>query len=364
MKNEKYQKFINRIRRDKESLQNLSNTEKENLSKNIFEYMIKNPIEKKATPIKNDLNKKYNSFKFSLFIRFATPAFVIVILFGGIGVSAAAEDALPGDFLYSIKIGFNEKVRGVVAFSNKEKESWKLRQVERRFEEIETLADKGEINKEKKEIIEKTLNRQVQAISIVAQKFEENGREDDANNVYSKLGEIIENNDQYLDKKVAMLTEKAFPTSLAYSEDSIEELGTGDGVEASTMMMAVDVDKPESSIEERPDEVVETKTISRYRDNLTPANSEGINLENQEKIIAKSKIVEITNRIKTIRRTVNKPEPEDIWENIENLEKEILTSFRLNDFKKSLEIYKKIDQMIKDFVNLENSEKTEVEIEN
>ena len=46
---------------------------------------------------------------------------VIVLLFAGTSVSFAAERSLPGDALYPIKIGVNEKVRSYFAFSDRSK---------------------------------------------------------------------------------------------------------------------------------------------------------------------------------------------------------------------------------------------------
>lgn len=72
------------------------------------------------------------------------PKILAVTLSGGLllggGVAYAAEGALPGDSLYSVKLGVNEKVLEVVAFSPEAKLSWHERAAERRVEELAVLA--------------------------------------------------------------------------------------------------------------------------------------------------------------------------------------------------------------------------------
>lgn len=68
---------------------------------------------------------------------------VALIVTGGAGVSVAAENALPGDALYGIKVGVNENVRAALSFSSEAKARWEGRRAERRLEEAEKLAAEG-----------------------------------------------------------------------------------------------------------------------------------------------------------------------------------------------------------------------------
>lgn len=68
----------------------------------------------------------------------------LTIAIGG-GFSAAAENSLPGDILFPVKIKVNEEVRSAVAITPKAKAKWEIKIVERRLEEAEKLAAKGEL---------------------------------------------------------------------------------------------------------------------------------------------------------------------------------------------------------------------------
>ena len=55
-------------------------------------------------------------------------------------VPALAEDALPGDTLYPIKVRINEEVRGALSSSPYAKIEWETERMERRLAETQVLA--------------------------------------------------------------------------------------------------------------------------------------------------------------------------------------------------------------------------------
>lgn len=70
---------------------------------------------------------------------------IIAILLGG-GASLAAQQSLPGDALYSVKVSVNEKVIALVKVSEEAKANWDARLAVRRLEEAEELAAKSELD--------------------------------------------------------------------------------------------------------------------------------------------------------------------------------------------------------------------------
>ena len=76
-----------------------------------------------------------------------TIAIIIAILLGG-GTSFAAENALPGDALYSVKVHVNENVRELVAVSNEAEAKLQAKLAERRLDEAEKLAMEGKLSAE------------------------------------------------------------------------------------------------------------------------------------------------------------------------------------------------------------------------
>ncbi len=69
----------------------------------------------------------------------------LLLLVGGVA-SVKAESSLPGDFLYPVKIGLNEKAIELLAFSDEAKIKVHIILAERRLQEIEKLTIQGKIN--------------------------------------------------------------------------------------------------------------------------------------------------------------------------------------------------------------------------
>ncbi|OHA48812.1 MAG: hypothetical protein A2806_03900 [Candidatus Terrybacteria bacterium RIFCSPHIGHO2_01_FULL_48_17] len=74
-------------------------------------------------------------------------AFVILFAVGG-GASFAAENSLPGEMLYPVKVNINEEVHAAFAFSQEAKIEWEAERAARRLNEAEQLAQRGEFDAE------------------------------------------------------------------------------------------------------------------------------------------------------------------------------------------------------------------------
>jgi hypothetical protein len=84
------------------------------------------------------------------FPRFLQPAFafgtiVLVAALGGSGITFAAEDALPGDLLYPIKIGVVERTLTALTPAGEAQARWQMRLAERRLSEAAALAKAGRL---------------------------------------------------------------------------------------------------------------------------------------------------------------------------------------------------------------------------
>ncbi len=69
----------------------------------------------------------------------------IAIVFLGAGTSYAAENSLPGDPLYAVKINVNEPIEGAFALSTSAQASWDVTLADRRLAEAEKLAAQGKL---------------------------------------------------------------------------------------------------------------------------------------------------------------------------------------------------------------------------
>lgn len=112
--------------------------------------------------------------------RFWKPAFaaMLIIITIGSGVSFAAENTLPGDVLYPIKIKVNEEVRSALSLSSESKASWAARRLERRLEEFEKLVEGNKLDVKRKAIIEAGFTKRA---AVVKEKIDMLESKPDAN---------------------------------------------------------------------------------------------------------------------------------------------------------------------------------------
>ena len=97
------------------------------------------------------------------------PSMPIILILGlliGGGVSIAAEQSLPGDALYPIKISVNETVRGGLSFSSESKASFEVKKAEKRLIEAEELAAEGKLNADTRAQIEANFDRFAERVAV------------------------------------------------------------------------------------------------------------------------------------------------------------------------------------------------------
>lgn len=80
-----------------------------------------------------------------LFIK-PMPIIIAILLALGGGTSLAAQNALPGDVLYSVKVNVNEEVRGLASLSDESKANWETVLANRRLAEAEELAAESKLD--------------------------------------------------------------------------------------------------------------------------------------------------------------------------------------------------------------------------
>ena len=84
---------------------------------------------------------------------------LLVFLAISFGIGAAAEKTLPGDLLYPVKIGINEKMRSVLAFSEESKAEVETELSEQRLSEAETLASRNKLDEKTRAKIEENFTK-------------------------------------------------------------------------------------------------------------------------------------------------------------------------------------------------------------
>lgn len=97
-----------------------------------------------------------------------------VVLSGG-GVAFAAEQALPGDALYPVKVGVNEEVRAVLAMSDEAKAEWEAERATRRLDEAARLSARGELDQEALAAVESGFRTHADKVRTRIAAFEQRG---------------------------------------------------------------------------------------------------------------------------------------------------------------------------------------------
>ncbi len=145
----------------------------------------------------NSLIKNNSLIKFNPMPILAS--LVIMVLLGG-GVSFAAENSLPGNTLYPVKVKFNEEVRGVLSFGEESKTEWEARRVERRLEEAAELAASGALSSDVSAKIEENFEEHARRVEDRIARFEAENKIMAAADLASKFETSLRVHDQILER--------------------------------------------------------------------------------------------------------------------------------------------------------------------
>lgn len=129
----------------------LKASEREELRERVLSYMEYHPLPQtaKRTIPKSEralFSDPYRtvSFKGWQIARYAGVAVCVLAL----TISYSAEQTVPGDALYAVKVRFNEEVRSTLAFSPYEKITWETERLSRRIAEARELESEGKLTTE------------------------------------------------------------------------------------------------------------------------------------------------------------------------------------------------------------------------
>jgi len=106
----------------------------------------------------------------SLFsFKFAYMPFIILlaVMIGG-GTSLAAQAAVPGDFLYPVKTGVNENIRGALAISADSEAKLQANLLEERIEEAQKLQAEGRLTDANSKTVAANILTQTTAANVAA----------------------------------------------------------------------------------------------------------------------------------------------------------------------------------------------------
>ena len=117
----------------------------------------------------------FSAHEHSLIERFSIPFFrahhfsgalliAAVVASSTFGVSFAAEDSLPGDLLYNIKVNINEEIKTVFLSSDESRITWERERAERRLVEASQLEAEGRLDDEKQQKVSELFAEHTNAV--------------------------------------------------------------------------------------------------------------------------------------------------------------------------------------------------------
>lgn len=133
-------------------------------------------------------------FRKYMYVSLAT----LLVLITGSGSALAAENTLPGDVLYPVKVHINEPVRSALALSIESKANWETKVAERRLDEATRLATTGKLSAEAEAKLEAKVEKQTEKIQKRIEKLEKAGNEEVAADITARLESALEIHGQIL----------------------------------------------------------------------------------------------------------------------------------------------------------------------
>ena len=154
----------------------LSFDEKSKIKSTLLTHIKSNPV--RVNPLTNP-NMLFSLISFRSLYMVSSLAAVVLI----IGSTLAAQNSLPGEALYPVKLSFNENVESLVALTPEDKAQVDLKQAERRLLETESLTLSGNLTDVKTATIQQNFSKKVESLNKNVTKAKQSGKEKKANKV-------------------------------------------------------------------------------------------------------------------------------------------------------------------------------------
>lgn len=175
----------------------LSAEEKQGIRAQLVSFAHAHPV-RNETPVRQIVSdrkiippRRFSYHFFNLNLRPMFIALVIALVLGG-STAFAAENSLPGDTLYPVKVYVNEQLRDVLEVSDKGQAEWNLQKVERRLLEAEKLAQQDKLNVATRSDIEARIKTNIDnAIELRDRDINTNNSDETKDTLTANLGALI-----------------------------------------------------------------------------------------------------------------------------------------------------------------------------
>lgn len=202
----------------------LSHEEKERVRLNVVNFMKHNPVKSSAPSFWNSLdiigmisNRPVLRYSFLL---------SCLVLFGIGGISIAANRALPGEPLYTVKTQVNEKVLSFITFSEDQKAQYEVGLVQLRLEEFEKITSENKLDDAKIAEVKTLLDGHIKEVNAKLEVIKNKNKADVALQINSQLEGSLNAHAKVLDRLAENKKEKisgTFKNLLADIKDTSNE---------------------------------------------------------------------------------------------------------------------------------------------
>lgn len=137
-------KFAAQLKKQAETIR-LSTAERDDMRARLLAYMEYHPLPEEQAREGRRVRRRFQAgpgFLSGWMVGRTVGTLAVLFL---VTLPALAENALPGDALYPIKVRFNEELRGAMTSSPYQKIEWETERLERRLAEAQLLADNGRL---------------------------------------------------------------------------------------------------------------------------------------------------------------------------------------------------------------------------
>lgn len=136
-----------------------------------------------------------------IFWRFIKPTpiavVILLVLAAGGGISLAAENSLPGDVLYPVKI-FSEETRGFLIFTPEARADWEVKLTERRLEEMTRLAAKSRLSEAAAGELGNKFETAAGRAKTKIEEIQTTGKLQEASNAFARFEALLRANEKIL----------------------------------------------------------------------------------------------------------------------------------------------------------------------
>lgn len=333
-------KEIKQFKKDLEKV-TLSEKERTDMRNVVFSHVAENPV-----PVHSQVNDTSHFQLLQWFFTHRTLVASIATFVLVIGFTSAAERALPGDLLYSVKVNFTEPVVKGLAFTDEAKARAYADIAERRLVEIERVSLYDDVNEEVINELSQDFKEHAEVVNDYTNKIKSSGNRRMARKVnadfkatldaHAKILKVVSNEEDESDMDNAITTTatstatSTTPTSVLF-ENETENATSSDPLFSTSTATTTLSSNLASTTAETVDDTSALGSVSSVIDDVVYYGNKAAETENKiDALVASSK--DEAGLVEAVKQSQKDAEEsiDKLYEYIENLGDE-KTKVKFND---------------------------------